>query len=142
MPKLTKRVVDRIEAPAGDGGRELVLWDDELPGFGLRVKPSGVKSYIVQYRSGGQSRRMTLGRHGVLTPRRSADRGEKDVGRSREGQRSGTRAQAGTQEPYGPATWPRTIWSGMRSRRSAPPRFATTARCSVGSCCPGLAPGR
>lgn len=67
MPRLTKRYVDSILAPAPDGGRDVVLWDDELPGFGVRVKPSGIKSYIIQYRNAGRSRRMTLGRHGVLT---------------------------------------------------------------------------
>ncbi len=65
MPKLTKRTIDSLPPTAS----ELFIWDDELPGFGLRIKPTGVRSFIVQYRNDqGRSRRMTFGRYGVLTP--------------------------------------------------------------------------
>ena len=58
---LTTRFVEAL--PASD--REIVFWDRELPGFGVRVHPSGSKVYMVHKRSGGKSRRVTIGRHGV-----------------------------------------------------------------------------
>ena len=65
--KLTKRFVDDLSPSA----RDEILWDSDLPGFGLRVRPGGSKTFIVQYRAGGgrsgTSRRFTLGRYGALT---------------------------------------------------------------------------
>ena len=63
MPKLTKRIVDAAEAQAA----EYFVWDNEIPGFGLRVLPSGRKGYVVQYRAGRRSRRISLGPSTVLT---------------------------------------------------------------------------
>jgi len=64
MSKITKRVVDATEPREKD----YVLWDDELPGFGLRVFVSGRRSYVIQYRASGRSRRYTIGLHGIWTP--------------------------------------------------------------------------
>ena len=63
--KLTKTRVERIPP---EPGTDVLRWDDVLPSFGVRVKPSGVRSYIVQYRNrAGRSRRITIGRHGLFT---------------------------------------------------------------------------
>ena len=69
MSKLTKRVVDALRP---DPHRDVFKWDagdGALKGFGVRVKPSGVASYFVQYRNKeGRTRRLVLGRVGELTP--------------------------------------------------------------------------
>jgi Arm DNA-binding domain len=54
MVKITKRVVEAADAREKD----YLIWDDELPGFGLRVFSSGKRSYVIQYRTGGRSRRL------------------------------------------------------------------------------------
>jgi integrase len=64
--KITKRAVD---AATAHDGRDSWLWDTELKGFGLRVRPSGHKVYIIEYRPGAggrgvQKRRVSLGQHG------------------------------------------------------------------------------
>lgn len=64
MARISKRTVD---AAAPRGGR-FYVWDEEIKGFGLLVLPSGVKSYIYQYRTPeGRTRRITIGKHGGTT---------------------------------------------------------------------------
>jgi integrase len=65
MPKLTKRFVESVKPKATDQ----VIFDDKIPGFGLRVKKkTGVRSYVLQYRTRqGRSRRLTIGKHGKVT---------------------------------------------------------------------------
>ena len=43
------------------------VWDPAAPGFGVRVTPKGVKSFVYLYRFDGLPRRMTLGRYPKLT---------------------------------------------------------------------------
>jgi len=67
--KITKRSVDSAQP----GASRYELWDADLKGFGLRVEPSGAKSFVVRYRpgSGGRTapkRFVGLGRYGVVTP--------------------------------------------------------------------------
>ncbi|RKD36022.1 Arm DNA-binding domain-containing protein, partial [Rhizobium sp. WW_1] len=65
---LTKRVVDSA-CPDHD---RYHIWDSELSGFGLRVSPTGVKTFIIKYRTdgGGRSaaqRVLTRGHFGPIT---------------------------------------------------------------------------
>ena len=64
MPKTTKRSVDAL-VPAG---RERIIWDEDIKGFGVRVHPTGRKVYIVKYRHEGRSVKVTIGPHGPVTP--------------------------------------------------------------------------
>jgi integrase len=64
MPKITKRIVDA--APVKE--QPYFLWCSELPGFGVRVFPSGRRVYYADYRNkAGGRKRMSIGHHGKLT---------------------------------------------------------------------------
>ena len=73
---ITKREVDATRPQQ----RDVFVWDNEEPGFGLKVTPGGAKIFIFQYRMGGRgfpTRRYTIGRFGAFTPdeaRRTARR--------------------------------------------------------------------
>ena len=68
MSKLSKRTVDAVR-PDPAGG-DVFVWDTgdgALKGFGVRMKPSGVASYLVQYRTKeGRTRRLAIGKVGLL----------------------------------------------------------------------------
>ncbi|MFA7602108.1 MAG: integrase arm-type DNA-binding domain-containing protein, partial [Novosphingobium sp.] len=62
MARLTKTMVEGL-AP---GEPDYFVWDDLLPGFGVRVWPSGKKVFVAQYRSGRRTRRIKIGLVGAL----------------------------------------------------------------------------
>lgn len=71
MPTITKRFVD-----AASAGRH---YDDKLPGFGLYVGATGMRSYFFEYRPGRgravSKRRISIGKHGApWTPQTARDR--------------------------------------------------------------------
>ena len=74
--KITKRLVDAMRP----GPRDIYVWDQTLPGFGLKITPKGKKVYVVQYRLGGRGftlRRYTIGPHGVFTQEEARERARK-----------------------------------------------------------------
>ena len=95
MLRLTKRSVEKLEV----SGREYFVWDSELPGFGLRVMPSGRKSYLVQYRAAGRSRRRSIGPHGVLTAEQARVEAKKLLGSVARGENPAEDRQRKLREP-------------------------------------------
>ena len=65
MPRLTKKAVDALQqSVSGDS----FLWDSDVRGVGVRLKPSGTKTFIIQYRNAERrTRRFVIGSYGVLS---------------------------------------------------------------------------
>ena len=62
--KLTKPSIERLALPPGKS--EAIFFDDDVPGFGLRLRAGGSRTFIVQYALGGRQRRMTIGAAKIL----------------------------------------------------------------------------
>jgi hypothetical protein len=58
--RITKRAVDQMET----NGRDVLRWDADVKGFGVRCRGSGAKFYVLKMRVGGRQRWITIGRHG------------------------------------------------------------------------------
>ena len=57
--KLTQRRIETLQCPAGR--RDMMAFDDEQAGLGVRVTAGGGKSFLAQYRHAGEKRRIPLG---------------------------------------------------------------------------------
>ena len=79
---LSSRAVDGLSAEEKDR----IFWDRELPGFGVRVYPSGRKIYVVQSRAGGAPRRIALGTHRELTTTQARLRAAQVIDRIKRGE--------------------------------------------------------
>jgi integrase len=58
MEKLTDRGISKLSPT----GKQRIVFDSEVPGFGVRITPAGVKAFVLDYRIGGRQRRYTIGR--------------------------------------------------------------------------------
>ncbi len=82
MAKLTKRAIDSFRHRDGWD----VRWDDDIPGFGIRLYPSGKKAFVLSYRASGRKRLMVLGRYGAdLTLDQARERAQKHLVQVRDG---------------------------------------------------------
>jgi Arm DNA-binding domain len=87
MPKLsefriTKRTVDALGTD-----RDAIYFDADLRGFAIRTKPSGSKTYLVQYQNdGGRTRRVSFGQHGALAPAEARQKAAVLLGRAKAGE--------------------------------------------------------
>jgi integrase len=74
MPKISKRTMDAVETPS----KRQWLWDTELKGFGVALRPTGTHSYVFNYRDKhGALRNITIGKVGSMTPDEARKQAEK-----------------------------------------------------------------
>ena len=79
--KLTRRTVEALRA----GDREYLVWDRDLPGFGVRVHATGRKTYVVQSRGPGGLRRASIARHGDVSAQIARKKAARMIDRIKQG---------------------------------------------------------
>ncbi len=134
MAKLTKRMID---AAKPHPTREIRLWADSPRGFGLRIKPSGVKTFFVQYRSPvtGKKVRFTIGQYGRLSLDKALEEAgrifgglpeNRDLGIERRNARAQARTNARTMAELCD-DYMRDAWDGKVTYRGRPKKASTLA---------------
>ena len=86
MAKLQYKTISARTVEALTVEKDTVFWDTQLKGFGVRVYPSGSKMYVVQSRGPAGPRRVTVGRHGVISADRARRRAASIVARIKAGE--------------------------------------------------------
>src|SRR5688572_4446597 len=82
VAKLTKSFVDKVQPPASGYA---IHWDDKVPGYGLRVTSSGVRSFVAHGRVLGQPVIVTIGRYGLYTEDKARSKAQGILQGMREG---------------------------------------------------------
>jgi hypothetical protein len=95
--KLTKATVGKLALPVGKS--ELIVFDEDMPGFGLRLRAGGSAVWVAQYRVGAKQRRVTLGRLSTLDPEAARKAAKKvlakaDLGQDHQAERRERQAKA------------------------------------------------
>ena len=87
MATLTTTTISKRTVESLTVGKDTVFWDSELSGFGVRVYPSGSKYYVVQTRADGKAaKRVTVGRHGIVTAEEARRRAALIIARIKAGE--------------------------------------------------------
>lgn len=63
--KLTQANISKAKIEPGKA--EAFFWDEEMPGFGLRLRVGGSRTFVAQYKLGTRHRRMSLGNASKVT---------------------------------------------------------------------------
>src|SRR3954462_8890950 len=100
--KLTKSTID----PLPSSSKDIIWWDTDLKGFGLKVTPAGRKVFLVQYRPAGDRRnprKYTIGEYGQVTPHQArieAQRviAERAAGRDPQGAKQATKRRIASEQ--------------------------------------------
>ena len=99
MPRLTKSLIDTCKPQP----REYIIWDDQIAGFGLRVMPTGRKSFLLKYRVGGGRRALirkpSIGVYGNITPDEARSIAKKWMAKVVNGEDPSAQREASRAEP-------------------------------------------
>lgn len=131
MVKLTRQIVDAAEIRTKD----YIIWDDTLPGFGLRVFTSGRRSYVVQCRAFGRSRRCTIGSHGLWTVDQARCEAKAKLGQIRRGENlvpEGSFTSDGITVGELCALYLKDLAAGLIKGRNGYPKKPTTIASDIG----------
>jgi integrase len=90
--KFTKDSVAKLQLPAG--ATEHIVWDDDIAGFGVRVRPHSA-TYIFRYRHGARQPRITIGKVSAISVQQARVAAAKFYARTKLGEDpAGDRAEA------------------------------------------------
>jgi integrase len=69
--RLTTAAIEGLKLNRGVADK--IIFDDDVPGFGIRVRASGARTWIYQYKIGGRTRRLVLGQVSAVKPARARE---------------------------------------------------------------------
>jgi integrase len=80
MPKFTKAAVAKLALPTGKADH--TFYDDDLPGFGLRMRAGGRRAWVAVYRVGAKVKRVSLGTADVVKPEEAREAARRVLARA------------------------------------------------------------
>src|SRR4051812_12176239 len=115
--KLTRANITKLVLPTDKS--EALFWDDDIHGFGLRIREGGSRVFVFQYKHGNRTRRITLGHCSALDPATARKTASELYARTKLGQDpAAERDERRTDETFGSYIKPFLNWQRNRVRSS------------------------